>query len=104
PAYEIIDRSSGRVSYFPCESRPHCSSSISSVKFCLSTGPSTFPLRPPCTGNSQSISIPSNKFGQRRMKSSIADSENRRLDESVSAASENLADPPHPPIDMASLR
>jgi len=50
------------------------------------------------------MSIPSKSRGQRLMKRSMADPANLRLDASVSAASENLADPAQPPIEIVSLR
>ena len=48
--------------------------------------------------------MPSKSPGQRLMKRSIADPANLRRVESVSAASENLAEPAQPPIEIVSLR
>src|SRR6185437_4145763 len=55
-------------------------------------------------GNSQSMSIPSKIPGQRLMNTSSAEPAKRFREASVRAASENLADPPQPPIEIARRR
>src|SRR2546423_1042019 len=50
------------------------------------------------------VTMPWNRRGHFRMNRSSADWAKRRRDTSVSAASENRADPPQPPMEIVSFR